>query len=426
MALTDMTIVRKSLLSRLFSTSTTVLTVAVAVALMLVLVSMRDAARQTFDRGSGNMHLLISRDSSPLMSVLNGVFYAGAPARPIEWRKYEEVSARLPFAFAIPTQLGDSLQGFPVMATTPEFFTHFSSDPSFDPVTATGDAPAWQFAAGRPFERPFEIVVGARVAEALNLSVGSHVHVAHGMGLEAHAHDHFDYDVVGILELTGTPHDRAVFSDLESTWQIHAHDRAVRDGTPDEVLESDRLITGIYARVLTRPGASASSVLPSVFYQLRADPSLTVAGPSEEIGKLFRIVSNIDIILVAMAGVVMVSSGIAIMLALYNTMEQRRRQIAVLRVLGCSRMRIFGLVLTESAMVGLFGAIAGTALALLGAFAVAEALRINTGLHIDAKLEPSWILIVGVGTMALAALAGLAPAVAAYRTSVARNLRPLG
>jgi putative ABC transport system permease protein len=159
---------------------------------------------------------------------------------------------------------------------------------------------------------------------------------------------------------------------------------------------------------------------------LRRDSSIMVSQPKQEIDKLFGIVGNINQILVAMAGVVMVSSGIAIMLALYNSMEQRRRQIAVLRVLGCSQVRIFGLVLTESALLGMLGAVVGIAVAVVGGWLVAIAMRQRLGLVVDPSLSAPWVLSVVAATVALAAIAGVVPAAMAYRTSVAKNLRPLG
>jgi putative ABC transport system permease protein len=172
MALSDFTIIRHSMTARLFSTITAILTVAVAVALLLVLLSMRDAGRQAFRRGSGNMHLLISRDASPLVSVLNGVFYANPPQRPIEWSKYQEIASRYPLEFAIPTQLGDSYRGFPVMATTAEFFSKFQPDPN-EP---------WALADGRFFQGPFEVVVGATAAKQAGLRIGERIHLTHGSG----------------------------------------------------------------------------------------------------------------------------------------------------------------------------------------------------------------------------------------------------
>ena len=105
----DINIVLRSLRVRFLASSVTVAMVAIAVALLLVLMSLREAASQAFRRGTGNIHLQISADASPLVSVLNGLFYANAPANPIAWAKYQEIKNSFPWLWAIPTQLGKSL-----------------------------------------------------------------------------------------------------------------------------------------------------------------------------------------------------------------------------------------------------------------------------------------------------------------------------
>lgn len=440
MAMTDWTIIRRSMSARLFSTVTTIVTVAIAVGLMLTLLAMRDSGRKAFDRGTGNMHALISADSSPLVSVLNCIFYADPPARPISWPKYNQLINTYPFEYAIPTQQGDSYQGLPVLATTAEFFTKFSANPDFNPNASPGQqsTEAWGLKEGRFFEAPFEVVVGARAAAERTLNVGDNINLSHGVetsrkstiSVDPHVHAGYPYKVVGILEATGSAHDRALFTDLTSSWIIHAHDRRVAESpgveitTEADLTDADRLITGIYARVMSRQGRNSGSVLPQVLSQLRADQTITVAQPNEQITSLFSIVSNIDEILIAMAGAVMISSGIAIMLALYNSMEQRKRQIAILRVLGCNRVRIFGLVMTESAIIGIAGGFAGFAIAFLGTNIVASVLKERLGLVVEPTFDPRIVYVVLVASLALSALAGLIPAAAAYQTPVAKNLKP--
>jgi putative ABC transport system permease protein len=114
------------------------------------------------------------------------------------------------------------------------------------------------------------------------------------------------------------------------------------------------------------------------------------------------------------------------MLALSTSMEQRRRQIAVLRVLGCSAARIVRLVLLEAVSIGLLGAVAGALLSLAGARLVAAAMKERVGLVIDPALSAPIVAGVVLGAVGLAAAAGIVPAVMAYRTSVAKNLKPLG
>lgn len=429
----DWTIILRSLRARLFSTVTTVLMVGMAVALMLVLLTMRGAGQKAFERGSGDMHLMVSADDSPLVAVLNGVFYANPPRRAMTWAKHTEIARSAPFAYAIPTQIGDNFEGIPVLATKPEFFTKFRPNPG----------EAWALADGRFFEKSFEVVLGAQAARQSGLQIGSQLHLTHGMSPllaakgEDHDHDEnvhneFTYTVVGILEPTGGSHDRAMFTDLNSTWIIHAHEKRERAAggeipptTEADLTEADRLITGMYLRLITREGSDVASNLPQVFDQLRRDPTIVVAAPRQEIDKLFRIVRNIDTLFFAVAVVVMISSAVAIMLALYNSMEQRRRQVAVMRVLGASAGHVFGLIVTESALIGVLGAALGVALGLGGSMVAAEVLQSRVGLAIDPSLPPGLILYMVLVSVLLAAAAGLIPAMMAYRTSVAKNLRPM-
>ena len=125
-----------------------------------------------------------------------------------------------------------------------------------------------------------------------------------------------------------------------------------------------------------------------------------------------------------MAAVVLVCAAVSTMLALYNSMNERRRQIAVLRVLGASQGRVFGLVVTESMLIGLAGAAAGVGLAFVGGVAASAYLKASIGLVVDPALDPRGTVMVLGATVALCALAGVLPAVRAYQTSVAEHLRP--
>lgn len=443
--MTDFTIILRSLGGRLFSTITTVLTVAVAVALMLTLLSMRSAGNQAFARGSGNMHLLVSGDASPMVSVLNGIFYANAPARPLPISLVNELQADPRVEWAIPTQQGDSFSGFPVLATIPEFFTQFQPEDGKPWTLAGGEG-----GGGRFLTADFEVVAGSAAAAASGLKVGDKINLTHGSGKSraSHVHTEFTYTVVGVLNPTGSAHDRAIFTNLNSTWIIHAAERQEREAGHDHdhgdghdhdhdhaidpksivLTDADRLVTGIYLRTATRAGSAVSAVMPQVASELRARGAegFTVAQPKQEMDRLFGIVSNVDIIFRALAAVVLLSSAISIMLALYNSMAERRRQIAVLRVLGASRPRVFGLILTESAFIGLIGAACGLLLAIGGAYLAAAVLQSRVGLVITPTFALDFTLPTLVAAILLATLAGLVPAAMAYRTSVAKSLKPIG
>ncbi len=420
--MSDLAIVLRSLQTRLFQTLVTAATVAIGVGLLLTLLSMRESGRDVFKRGSGNVDLLVTAEPGALVSVLNGLFYAGAPANPIPWSRFVEIRDGYPWQWAIPMQQGDNYRGYPVLATTSDFLTRYEPEPGVP----------WRMAEGRVFESPFEVVVGAEVARATRLGLGDRLTVTHGSGGSredhGHSHDEYDYTVVGVLEPSGSAHDRALFSDLDSSWVLHAFDRHEREGRHvhvgvDDLEEVDRAITGILLKVPSRGGTSAA--LPQQFVRLQRE-GFTVAQPAQEIGRLLAIVGNIDGLLVAMAIAVLLASGVGIMLALYSSMDLRRRQVAILRVLGASAGRVFSIVLTESALIGLGGALLGVGLAAAGSAIVASTLVERLGLVVPWSLDARLALIVVLGTTLLASLAGLLPAMLAYRTHVADHLKPIG
>ncbi len=432
MALRGSRVVLGSLLARRFQTVTTTLTVAIAVGLLLTILSMRDATRQTLERGAGNMHLVVSAEPSPLVSVLNSVFHAGTPSRAMTWLQVQQLQGDPRVAYALPIQQGDSFENYPVMAVEPDFFELFSPDAAYDPERDE-ERGRWKITEGRRLEGRFEVVLGSRVARETGLRVGDEIQLTCGLAGAGFVHQGFSYEVVGVLELSGTPHDRVIFSDLASGWIIHAQDKRDRESGgaagrvgEDDLSAADRLVTGVYLRGVVREGRQASSAVAELASELRRNPSLTVASPAGEIDTLFRIVSRVDRLLIAVAFVVLVSGAVSIMLALYSAGQMRRREIATFRVLGASRARIVGWVLAEAVLLGAAGAVVGVGMSVLGGLAVSGGLRVQLGLVVEPAVSPAAFGMVGIAAVALAALAGVAPAILAYRTPVAEHLRPLG
>ncbi len=424
----DFGIVVRSLRVRAFSTTVVIALVAMSAGLLLAILSLRTAGQRAFERGTGNAHLLVSRDGSPLVSVLNSLFYANPPKAPIDAAAVTALRESFPWAMFIPTAIGDSYRTFPVVATVPEYFT------KFEPVFGE----PWTFAQGRAFTANFEVVLGSSVERDTGLRLGAKIVLTHGSGksregVDEHAHEHREYEftVVGILAPSGSPHDRALFTDLDSSWMLHAHDRFERAGThktvtPADLTEADRVVTAVMLRLPSRDGVSAPPALMSQYDKLRRDGSLTVALPANEVQRLFDIIAGIDVLFLAMAMATLASSAVAILLSMVNSMSERSRQVAILRVLGASRARIFWLVLTESTLIGLVGAAIGVVVCSVVLYAATEWMRSAHGIVIAPQLDARSAILVAMGTTLLAAAAGIVPSVLAYRTSVARSLRPVG
>ena len=299
----DFAIVVRSLKVRAFSTTVVIALVAMSAGLLLAILSLRTAGQRAFERGTGNAHLLVSRDGSPLVSVLNSLFYANPPKAPIDAAALTTLRESFPWAMFVPTAIGDSYRTYPVVATTADYFT------KFEPVPGE----PWKFAEGRAFAANFEVAIGSTVARDTGLRMGAKIVLTHGSGksregIDEHAHEHREYEftVVGILEPTGSAHDRALFTDLESSWILHAHDRFEREGTHKtlttaDLTDADRVVTGVLLRLPSRDGVSAPPALMSQYDRLRRDGSLTVALPANEVQRLFDIIAGIDVLFLAMA-----------------------------------------------------------------------------------------------------------------------------
>lgn len=459
MALSDTHIVMRSLTSRAFATVTTVLMVAVAVALLVSLLSLRASGQRALERGVGNAHLIVAAEPGPMNTVLNHLYFANPPRAAMALAEYERLRNAHPWAWTVAMAQGDSFRGYPVAAVEAELFDVYQPVVGRPMAMREG---AW-IEAGEAGD--WQVVLGAEVARRTGVRVGQGLYLTHGVGARAatggditdldsdgnpvapvasdadpnadrsapgFVHTEFVYRVVGVLEPTGTAFDRALFTNLRSTWIKHAHDKRVaRLGadlpltTYDDLTPNDLLVTAFIGSVLTRPGQQIGAALPAVFESIRRD-GRTVANPGEQIRRLLDIVGNVDEILIAMAAVVLVASGAGILLALVSSMEQRRRQIAVLRALGASRGRIFGLIMVESAAIGFVGALAGVAIAWVGVGLIGNIMAERTGLAIEAGVglrDGALIVLVAV---LVAQASGLIPALMAYRTSVVRALRPLG
>jgi putative ABC transport system permease protein len=409
--ITDFTLIGRSLRVRLFSTVMAALIVALAVCLLLVRVTLHHAGRAASNRGSGNMQLLVSADVTPRAAVLNGVFHANPPSRVLKWPACQELLKKYPVEFAIPIQQLDGYQGFPIVATQPQFFSLFNP----------ADTEQWTLADGALFKSEFDVVAGASAAKTLQLKVGD--------VFQLPRHGNAKYKISGILLPTGTSHDRALFTDLNGAWLAREMEKrkltdpGATQTTAASLSDSNKLVTAVYVRFKNGPGSDAPALLSAYDDLKHNHPELTVALPANEIDKLVALTSTLDTVFMAMSGLLILFGAIAILLALFNSIEKRRQKAAVLRVMGCSQARIFGLVVTEAAVIGLFGALGGVALSLAVNPLAAAVLDAKFGLSIQPEPQTLPTLMILLAAVILSGATGILPGLLASRSIFPATLR---
>jgi putative ABC transport system permease protein len=354
---------------------------------------------------------------SQLQLVLNTVFHLETSPGNIPWSMYEEIASNSRVALAIPYAVGDNYKGYRIVGTTPDLFTKF------------------EYRAGQPFRvaggRFFdpaarEAVAGSYVASRLGLRVGQTIMPSHGAVFDPRQSHKEEYTVVGVLEPTNSPSDRVVWIPIEGVYRMSGH--VLRGGgqvyrphegeaIPDEARE-------VSAVMLKFTSAQLGFMLDQQIN--RQGKTATLAWPIAKVmGELFDRIGWVSRILAIVAYLVVVVTGGSILASLYNTMNERRREFAILRSLGARRRTLFSAIVLEAAAITAMGALAGFlvyATILAGALVV---VRAQTGVVFDVfKVDPAlWLTPLGI--VAIGVLAGLIPAAKAYRTDVASNLAPL-
>jgi putative ABC transport system permease protein len=406
--------------NRKFTTILTVLSVGLAVGLIAAVLTLRSEAQRRFEEEGQAFDLVVGANGSPLQLVLSSVYFMDYPPGNIPFSVYEGLKADTEYVqAAYPIGLGDSFSGFRIVGTTPEIFDHTWKSPS------TGqERHPFALASGKRFEKPLEAVVGATVARGAGLELGDQFVGAHGlieMPTEAQLVDHSDtpYTVVGILEPSGSPFDRAIYVSLESVWHVHeGHD--VEPG----VAHADE------------HGHEVSSVLvqlqsPAYRYEYKNMAAekfhANVAIPIAEIAKLFNsFLDTAKTILLAVGYLVVVISAISIMIGLYLSIIQRRRDLAIMRALGASASEIFLFVIIEAMVVTVMGILSGVVIGKFTTYVLGLMLAKQYGLVITSlSVTPEELR--AYATIALVGIvAGILPAWQAYDSDVARDLADRG
>ncbi|MEQ8787156.1 MAG: ABC transporter permease [Pirellulaceae bacterium] len=340
----------------------------------------------------------------------------------------------------IPLCLGDYYGRFRVVGTVPEMFEQLQFGPDRDR--------SFEFADGRNFQhyndkhQYFEAVLGATVAREMNVGVGDQFSPAHG-AQDGHTHER-KFTIVGVLAPTGTPNDRAAFINMEGFYLMEDHAKPIKseDRTPIEPVDPATLPEGgmgkteeelayespdplpVEQREITALLVNTNPrVAPGLENTVNEGPHAQAVFPVREIYNLFSfIVEPIQMVLLGLTAMICIVSGISILVSIYNSMSDRRHEIAIMRALGAGRGTVMSIILLESVLLSMIGGAGGWLLAHLLNQAAAGYIVEKTGVSISfLSIAPAELLIVP-GLLLLAVAVGFLPAMSAYRTDVARSI----
>lgn len=412
------------------NTILSILLLTASVAIITVLILVEKQFEEKYQSNLDGVDLVLGAQGSPLQLVLSSVYQVDDPTGNIS---YDSVKVWMQHPYvkkAIPLAYGDNYVGFKIVGTTPDYIEKYQA----------------KIAEGKVFEHNFEVVVGADVAEKLNLKLGDTFKGTHGSAAEGEVHDHGEYSIVGIASKTGKVIDNLILSNIPTVWQMHheeGHEEVAENpahGEPGHVHEDEEHVHTAECdhdahetdMTIDEPNMEITSVLiefknkigvfmwPNIIAQ---NTKMQAALPTYQMNRLFDMFGVGLNALKYLAFGIMLISGISIFIALFNTLKERKAEFALLRVNGAKKHQLLLVVLLESILLCIVGYFFGTVLGRVGIVLLSKASESDFKLGFN-PMEIIWEkegLLFGL-TLLIGLLAALIPAIKAYTINISKTL----
>ena len=404
--------------NRRFTLTLTLAAIAFSVAMLLGVERARNAAHDSFAHSISGTDLVVGPRTSPVQLMLYAVFRLGEATTNLRWATYEDLAKNPDVAWIIPLSIGDSHHGFPVVGTNATYFEHYRY----------GLSQPLELAAGRRFEGLFETVLGAEVAEHERYKPGDKMTLSHGSGEFGAEHSDKPFTVVGVLTRTGTPVDRSIHVSLESMEAIHLDwQGGVRipglNIPPQFARKFDLAPKEITAALVGLKARSRVFQVQRAINSYAGEPLVAVV-PGIALNELWSLVDVVENTLLLVSGMIVIIGLSGMIVAVWSGLNERRRELAILRSVGASPIDVIALLALEGFLLTVLGVALGYGLLTVVSLVAGPWVQSHFGIAV-----PAWpgggaeLVLVGL-VFAAGLLAALLPAWRACRLSLADGLTP--
>ena len=379
----------KNMVARPLGTALSVLLITLGVGMIALLIQISNQVREQLEKNVRGIDMVVGAKGSPLQLILSAVFHIDTPTGNIPQEEVEKLRRSRLVASAIPLSYGDSYQGYRIVGTEPAYPELYGAS----------------VAAGRIWQQPMEVTLGATVAQDLELKSGDTFAGSHGLGGKGEIHEAHDYRVVGVLGHTNSVLDQLILTSTESIWEVH---HAEPTAAPE--------VTAVLVKFRSPMG------LVQVPRFINEQTPMQAALPAFEINRLFSLMGvGIDT-LNAIALVIMLVSGISVFISLYSALRDRRYEMALLRAYGASRWQLLALVLQEGLLLSLLGFALGVILSRAGLLVASKLMEEHYHYDLSGSgLRPDewWLFVI---TLGVGLVASMIPAAQAASVNISRTL----
>ncbi|MFY0599684.1 MAG: ABC transporter permease [Cyclobacteriaceae bacterium] len=401
----------KSIISRPLSSLLSWLLLSFGVTIVTLILLVSNQLENEINKNAQGIDLVVGAKGSPLQLILSSIFHADFPTGNISLEQAAKLTRNRHVKSAIPLSLGDSYKGHRIVGTT----------------SAYGELYNATISDGKWFDSEMQAVIGSEVAASLGFSLGSEFESQHGLSDDGDAHGDHPFEVVGVLNPTNTVVDRLILVNIQSIWEVHAHEEEhAHEHEEDTLLSIDRLGISVtkeqleeedITSVLIKYRSPMAAVMMPRLVNNMSD--LQAASPAYETARLFNII-GVGIDVMNLLGImIIIISAVSVFIALLNSLKDREYDIAIMRSMGASGMQIFIHVLIEGLLVTLFGCLSG----LLFAHGTIGILASNLGnLNLEWTYfvkDEGWVIL---GCIIIGLVSSLIPALLAYKTDISKTL----
>lgn len=411
------TLAWKSLKARKATAILTIICIAFSVFLLLAVEHIRVQARQSFANTVSGTDLIVGARSGSVQLLLYSVFRIGNPTNNISWESYQELSSNEVVDWSIPISLGDSHRGYRVMGTTQDYFKRYRY----------ANKKPLKFVAGEAFADVYDAVLGSEVARKLHYKLGDSITIAHGAGKVSFVeHGDKPFRITGVLAPTGTPVDKTIHVSLEGIEAIHIDWKGGgripgMTISAEQARKFDLTPNNITAFLLGLKSRIATFRLQRQINEYREEPLLAII-PGVALQELWDLMGVAEKALLLVSVLVVVVGLIGMLVMILSGLNERRREMAILRSVGAKPRHIFGLMLSEAGLLALLGVFAGVLLfyfgMLFGAAYFADEFGLNLALRALSVYEIGILVFIVLAAMVL----GLIPAYRVYKASVSDGI----
>jgi putative ABC transport system permease protein len=386
--------------SRPLAAALNLLLLSLGLASITFLILVSHQLDKAFERDLQGIDLVVGAKGSPMQLILSGVFHIDVPPGNVSLKAVLELEKHPLVAQVIPLSLGDSFQGFRIVGSSHDYITHYRA----------------QLAQGKLWTQPMQVVLGAISARKLGMAVGQTFVGSHGLAAGGHAHGENFYTVVGVLAPSGSVLDRLILTDSASVWQVH------EEHGPDDEDEKAHLLE---QREVTLALLRYKTPLAAMSFPryINSQTGMQAAAPALEITRMLSMLGLGTDVLRAFAGVLLLTAGLSVFIALWSAVRERRGDLALLRMLGAPPFKLAALLLLEALWLGLLAAALGLLAGQGMAAALGWLLRLDNSLLVGGMVWPPTLWLVPALALGVSTLAALLPALGAYRVSVLELLQ---